>query len=52
MLQLISHDGELQLQAEGIMGYVVTSNMCCVAWLFDKAICSATVNYFIYIQLI
>lgn len=49
MLCLISHDGELQLQAEGIMGYVVTSDMYCVALLFDKAICSAAMNYFIYI---
>lgn len=52
MLCLISHDGELQLQAEGIVGYVVTSDMCCVALLFDKVICSATKNYFLYIQLI
>lgn len=52
MLCLISHDAELQLQAEGIVGNVVTSDMFSVALLFDKVIYSATMNYFLYIQLI
>lgn len=49
MLCLISHDGELWWWAGGIVGNVVTSEMSCVALLFEKMIWSATINYFIYI---
>lgn len=35
---LISHDVELQLPAEGIVGYVVVSNMYSDALLFESSV--------------